>query len=182
MYLKWLSRMDALRRGLLVVLLGFSLGFVGLVRAPESGTGEAFAAIAAALVGIGGAEIGRGSGIQRDHGLFHRLLWPLSAAAILLALVLIAADRNDAAAGTTLLLAAIGLLTVHHAHEKRTFNEGADGDERLGWALVAAAVLGGMVAVLAFKDWAEAGAAFAASVVTSGGTLLGHARGRRQAT
>jgi hypothetical protein len=42
---------------LVVVGLGFLLGFLGIlkVRPSDTGSGEAFAALAAAVVGIGGA-------------------------------------------------------------------------------------------------------------------------------
>lgn len=184
-----MARFSALWRGLVVVELGFLLGLIGIGRAPEAGTGEAFAALGAAIAAIGGSEIGRGAGERRanpgwrargDHTKFHLVLWVSSVVAAALAVVLIMADSDHAAAAVTLIVAAIGVSGVHHLHESITFTEGADGDERLGWALIGCAVASGTVGIVAWQRQAEFVATIAAGFVTFGGTLLGHARGRQR--
>jgi hypothetical protein len=71
-----LRYLDGLVAALVVVGLGFLIGFLGIlkVRQSDTGSGEAFAALAAAVVGIGGAQIGQATGIRRGgpEPLAHR--------------------------------------------------------------------------------------------------------------
>ena len=179
----------ALWRGLIVVWLGFLLGFIGIGRAPEAGTGEAFAALGAAVAMLGGAQVGRGVGERRmtpgwrakgDHTVFHWALWASLAAVIAMAAQFIVSDINQGAAAMTLIVTALGIAGIHHFHESITFPEDAAGDESLGWVLILCAVFSGVVGIVVWREQAEFTATIAAGFVTLGGTLLGHAHGRQR--
>jgi hypothetical protein len=99
----------ALWEGLAVVVTGFALGLGGIVYTHfsrqagaelDTGPGEAFAALAGAVVGLGGAEIGQATGTFRAaqeqlHGHHRRFDVALTLVAVVAAL-----GRRDSSGST----------------------------------------------------------------------------------
>jgi hypothetical protein len=128
--------------GLVVVFVGFVLGFGGyLLRATDPGSASAFAALAAAVVGIGGALIGQATCILRagadrlpkhHHFEFDVALFVICALALSGAVVMLITDPDRSAAAATLGIAALGA-AVHLGHE---WNFIDNWDFRAGLALI----------------------------------------------
>lgn len=188
-----------LRVGLVVVALGFIFGIVGVFcvhvfsqratseQEPDTGPGEAVAALAGVIVGIGGTEIGHATSVLRTerkklrchHVGFDWVLGLVAVGAILGALSLLLADTAWLAAVATLLVAAIGVPWVHLHHE-RLIPQG--GDIILGLILAVAAPIVTLVIIASLSQYAEAAATIAVALVGVGATLLSHGRGlQRQA-
>jgi hypothetical protein len=189
-----------LREGLVGVALGFIFGLVGVFcvhvfsqratieQEPDTGPGEAVAALAGVIVGIGGTEIGHATSVLRTerkktlqchHVGFDWALGLVAAGAILGALSLLLADKAWLAAVATLLVAAIGVPWVHLHHE-RLIPQG--GDIVLGLTLAVAAPIVALVIIASLSQYAEAAATIAVALVGVGATLLSHGRGlQRQA-
>jgi hypothetical protein len=170
--------------GLFVVILGFALGFAGilLVHPDDSGSGEAFAALAAAVVGVGGALIGQATSIKRagrdrmpkkDHVVFDAALIVAGVAAVVGAILLIVDHDDRRAAAATLGLAAVGVVPIHLRHERRLSK---NRDHIFGLSLIWLGLGIGILTVLIDQKDAEAGAALGAAVLASGATLRSHAR------
>jgi preprotein translocase subunit SecY len=166
-----------------VVFLGFVLGFTGirLVNPSDTGSGSAFAALAAAVVGIGGAMIGQATCFRRggprrlahdDHLPFDFALLVVLAGACGGALWLWLDEGRRSAAAATLALAALGVIPVHTIHERIiSTNRHHQG----GIILVVLSLVFGIAFVLFVREHAEAGAAIGAAIVAAGGTLYSHA-------
>jgi hypothetical protein len=188
-----------LRVGLVVVALGFIFGIVGVFcvhvfsqratseQEPDTGPGEAVAALAGVIVGIGGTEIGHATSVLRTerkklqchHVGFDWALGLVAVGAILGAFSLLLADKAWLAAVATLLVAAIGVPWVHLHHE-RLIPQG--GDIILGLTLAVAAPIVALVIIASLSQYAEAAATIAVALVGVGATLLSHGRGlQRQA-
>jgi hypothetical protein len=188
--LERLRYLDGLVAALVAVSLGFLLGFLGIlkVRPTDTGSGEAFAALAAAVVGIGGAQIGQATGIRRggpeplahrDHTAVDAALIAIGLVVIVWAITLFWVNHDRSAAAATLVLAALGVVPIHLFHERRSWN---GGDVALGVALIIAGLGLGIGGIMLISDHAEALAALGSALVASGGTLLSHARGLHRRT
>ena len=184
----------------MVVVLGFFFGFAGIlyihhsqravhVQDLDTGPGEAFAALAGAIVGIGGAEIGRATSALRpgqrklrcEHVAFDIAIGLVALAAVCgTAWLFLVVDHAWSAAAAALLVAAIGVPWVHLHHERITPQRGRD---IVGGLMLAVAVpLLAVGIVLWSPHYAEAAATIAVAVVGVAATLLSHGRGlQRQA-
>ncbi|MEU4689753.1 hypothetical protein [Actinoplanes sp. NPDC023714] len=184
-----------MRFGLTVVVAGLVIGFAGILYAHltqladdvtelDTGAGEAFAALAGAIVGSGGTEIGRATGVRRrggtrmhrDHVRVDAVLVVVAVAAVGAALGLIAMDRDWAAAAVTLAVAAAGIPAVHLSHERTRLDRRID--LVTGQVLVVGVPVAAIVAFLSF-GYAEAVAAVAVALLGVGATLMSHGRGAR---
>jgi hypothetical protein len=187
-----------LRSGLLVVVLGLATGFAGVLyvhctqRAngvPEldTGPGEAFAALAGAIVGVGGTEIGRATGTQRRGGKKVRCEHVGFDAALVLSatvatcgaigLIFIDDDHAWAAAAVALAVSAVGIPSVHLPHERTRLRRCTD--LVIGKVLAVGIPVLAILAFLRSPRFAEAVATAAVALVGVGATLISHGRGAR---
>jgi hypothetical protein len=178
-----------------VIALGFLLGLGGIVyfqysqRASselDTGPGEAFAALAGAIVGLGGADIGQATGELRagrktlrcDHLRFDMTLGLVAIGAFCGAAWLFTLDHAWSAAAATIVVAAVGVPWVHLRHER--IEPRQDWDLLLGHSLVVGVPFLAVAGILVSPKFAEALATGAVALVGIGATLLSHGRALRR--
>ncbi|GAA4607129.1 hypothetical protein BJY16_006171 [Actinoplanes octamycinicus] len=170
------KRVPARWRGLTVCVCGYLLGLGGLYYLTVADIAEAYTVLGAALVTVGGAEFGHGIDQEGRRTAFRLLLTLLSLLAIGLA---IGRWHDDFAAGAlTVILAAGAVLVAHLGHPLLAHLLDARQHEWIGWGAVILAIVAGLAGVWLWRGRADVAAAIAAALVTAGGTLIGHARGR----